>query len=52
MFFSKSAGGTVILALSRERMSVQLPAMVARGDLGEESLDTRSEYIAEASPEP
>jgi hypothetical protein len=31
---------------------VQPEANVASGDLGEASVDTRSEYMAEASPEP
>ena len=52
MVFSKSTGGTVVLSLSRLSISVQPAAMVASGDLGEASLDTRREYIADASPEP
>ena len=42
----------MVLALSRARRSVEPAATVARGDWGEESLETRREYIADASPEP
>ena len=52
MVFSNSDGDTVFLDCSRVTISVQLAAMVTRGDLGEESVVIRMEYMAEARPEP